>query len=266
MLCDRYIQWQNFCIKDHWTIQFLDREVYVLNFFPHGKLLPFSQQQFAALVDLRSSLQDDASGIRRRHGGSAMIATKHSDKTTTVPLCLGGNHGSMCFDMKCFHGSHVVLVSILQPTQNSSILCLTCALSITPPPDGGLEVWGGSVHAWSLPLSGHAQGLEGVGAWGELLEIGRSSAVFHGSRNRSGNHPCKLKNGMQHSFEINGLGFKFQHSGTTSWLISITTPRSPISVWPKSLLVALQYVAFLFTPICSTHNPKKLYRGQPVAR
>ena len=59
-----------------------------------------------------------------------MIATKHSDKTTTVPLCLGGNHGSICFDMKCFHGSHVVLVSVLQRTQNSSILCLTCALSI----------------------------------------------------------------------------------------------------------------------------------------
>ena len=42
--------------------------------------------------------------------------------------------------MKCFHGSHVVLVSILQRNQNSSILCLTCALSITPPADGGWQV------------------------------------------------------------------------------------------------------------------------------
>ena len=69
--------------------------------------------------------------------GPPRWVSNDSNKATTVPLCLGGNHGSICFDMKCFHGSHVVLVSVLQRTQNSSILCLTCALSITPPPDGG---------------------------------------------------------------------------------------------------------------------------------
>ena len=48
----------------------------------------FSSSEFMyqgpLLVDLRSSLQDDASGIRRRHGGSAMIATKHR-AATMVP-------------------------------------------------------------------------------------------------------------------------------------------------------------------------------------
>lgn len=73
-------------------------------------------------------------------------------------------------------------------------------------------VWGGSLHAWSLP-SGHAQGFEGVGAWGELLEIGRSSAVFHGSRNRSGNHPCKLKNGTTFMVSASSFNTQGQHLG-----------------------------------------------------
>lgn len=203
MLCERFIQWQNFSVSR--TIEPFSFLIGRFTFSTFSRIANYWPPQLAPRWRFRHSSD--------RHGGSAMIATKHSDITTTVPLCLGGNHGSICFDMKCFHGSHVVLVSVLQRTQNSSILCLTCALSITPPPDGGWEVWGGSVHAWSLPLSGHAQGLEGVGAWGELLEIGRSSAVFHGSRNRSGNHPCKLKNGTTFMVSASSFNTQEQHLG-----------------------------------------------------